>query len=299
MADSFTAKRLRFTFTLGHGQFGADGSDTLMVSEVRSAVHVEYAGGGVMPKASAKIFGMKQDQMNALSTLGQVATTWRRNLVTIEAGEEGGAFSQVFTGVIVNGYGDYAQMPKPPFIVDAAGGFTDQLMPPKNGQTSYVGATDVATMLANLADQCDPPLKFENNGVNRVLTNPYYAGSPRQQIRQIVEDAGIEWNSGEKGILAIWEPGQFRTGMIPLIAPPPEGSMIGYPAFFSQGITVRNIYNPNVRQGGKVQVKSSLPAANQVWGVTRVDYDLEAMMPKGRWDMTIWAAPPGFTIVPT
>lgn len=93
-------------------------------------------------------------------------------------------------------------------------------------------------------------------------------------------------------MLAIWPRfGSRNTQNIPLIAPPPDGGMIGYPSFTQQGILVRNVFNPNIAFGGKVQVKTNEQAAQRakgVWTVYKLDLALESQVPKGKWEMAAY-----------
>lgn len=286
---SFTEKVLTFQFILGTGNFGSEGQTTATLSKLRASVHIDQAGGMAMPVAHMRIYGMEQSMMNKISTLGLIATTVRRNTVVVLAGVEGGALSEVFRGTIQNAYGDYSAMPEVPFVVDAYGGLDTALKP----STPLVvrGNADVATMLSGLAKQMG--LTFENNGVTAKLSNPSYQGSLWSQAQQIVQHAGIEWNTGANGVLAIWNPGKSRERTIPKISP--STGLIGYPTYFSLGIALRTLFSPAIQFGGRVEVESSLPAASgSNWIVSNLSADLETITPQGRWELTVQCAPVGY-----
>lgn len=288
---------LNFQFILGTGTFGETGKNTVSLSGLRASAMIDQAGGPSMGRASVKIYGMAQQMMNQLSTLGQIATSVRRNSIAILAGDAGGSMATIFTGTIQNGYGGYSGMPDVPFIVDAFAGFADAIKP--NPPSNFVGSSDVATMLGGLATAMG--LTFENNGVTAKLSNAYYSGAAFRQARQIVEDAGIEWNSCSDGLtLSIWNPGQARNTTVPMIAAPPTGGMIGYPAFFSLGIEVKTVFDPAIIFGGKVNVQSSLKAACGNWVVCHLTHNLETLVPHGRWETSIQGAPIGLgPVVPS
>jgi hypothetical protein len=286
---SFVEKLLTFQFILGTGNFGADGQTTVDLGKLRASVHIEQAGGMTMPVAHMRIYGMTQSMMNKLCTLGQIATTVRRNTVVVQAGVTGGVMSEVFRGTIQNAYGDYSSMPEVPFVVDVYTGLDTALKP--SSPTSIKGNADVAMMLSGLASQMG--LTFENNGVTAKLSNPSYQGSAWSQAQQIVQHAGIEWNSGQGGILAIWNPGQSRATQIPKISP--KTGMIGYPTYFSLGIAFRMLFSTSVMFGGRVEVESSLPAASgSNWIVCNLSADLETITPHGRWELSVQCTPVGY-----
>jgi hypothetical protein len=62
-------------------------------------------------------------------------------------------------------------------------------------------------MLQQLAKQSG--LKFENNGVNTKLADPYYWGSPWKQMKEIIDGGGI-YGAIDNGTLAIWPKGGHR-----------------------------------------------------------------------------------------
>lgn len=79
----------------------------------------------------------------------------------------------------------------------------------------------------------------------------------------------------------------------------------------SNGLQLRTIFNPAIGFGQRFQLKSSLitniaerstisPLAfTSVWGICALGHSLESEMPGGKWETTIWAAPPGYPMVPT
>jgi hypothetical protein len=136
---------------------------------------------------------------------------------------------------------------------------------------------------------------FENNGVQVQLSNPYYSGSAREQALAVVRDAGIQWNGLDENKLAIWPSGQSRGGSIPVVDK--TSGMENYPIFTSKGIQVTSLFNPSITFGGKIQVNSILDGANGQWVVYALTYNLDAKVPRGKWNMSISAARPGFAVV--
>jgi hypothetical protein len=198
---AFTKKILRFTFDLaGDKTFGNSGSNRLTVSGLRATVDVTQQGSFASGNANITIYGMTLSQMNRLSTLGQEITWVRRNVVTVEAGDE----STVYQGIIVEAYADASSMPEVSFRIEAnvGLGYAVQPIPP----TTVKGPGDVATILSGLARQCKPPLHFSNQGVtSKVLYDPYFPGTVLDQIHQVADHAGINHTiDGATQTLVIW-----------------------------------------------------------------------------------------------
>lgn len=287
----FERRKIDVAFQLGEGNFGEGGSNQVKLSGLRVSSRIIKAGGPSMGTANLQIYGMTLQKMNELSTLGMRPTTVRKNIITVEAGEENGAMSAVFTGNITNAWADFSNMPDVPFQVLAHVGGFDAVNPAK--PTSLKGSISVATMLSSLATQMGK--SFENSGVDVKLTNPYYTGSYRDQALAIVNDAGIQWNGLDDNKLAIWPAGSSRGGQVPLVSK--TTGMIGSPAFTSQGIMVKSLFNPSIGFGSKIKVESFLKPACGEWIVYALEYALDANFPGGQWSLQASAARPGYAVV--
>lgn len=284
---SFKQRLMKATFVLGKGTFGKSGENQTTVGGLRMSARIRRAGGPGKCTCSLEVYGMKLDDMNKLSTLGMVATTQRRNTVTIEAGDEDG-YTTVFQGVIMNAYPDFNGMPDVPFRVEGQTGLGDAIAPAD--PRSYPNGAAVSDILSSIANKLGAP--FENNGVTTKLSEgSYYYGSLYNQALNVVQDAGISWNCLDDGTLAIWNPGESRGGKAPLISP--ESGLVGYPSFSSNGIALRTIYNPSIGFGKKIVVQSSLQAACGTWSVYDLNHSLDCLIPHGSWFSDLQAAPLG------
>lgn len=284
---SFVQRLLQATFVLGEGSFGSTGSNQIDLPALRTTADVIYAGGNAMGTLEMAIYGMTLSQMNQLSTLGMIYTQKRRNSITLTAGDATSGMATVFQGTITNAWPDMQAAPDVPFRVEGHTGLIGALAPATS--TSISGTADVATLLSGLAVQMN--MRFENNGVSVKLPNPYYSGSARSQALAIVRDAGIEWNGGNNGVLAIWNAGQARGGTSIMLSK--ETGLDGYPSYTSNGIMLRALFNPSMGLGSKVTVQSDLTPACGDWIVYGLNHHLDCMVQKGRWFSDIQAAPPG------
>lgn len=282
------SKRLiTLTFDLGEGAYGEGGADRVELAGHRVSATIVKAGGNSMGTAQIQVFGMALAQMNKLSTLGMQITLVRKNTITLSAGDDDTGLSVVFVGQITNAWGNSQAAPQVPFHVEAHVGYFDAIKPV--APASFKGATDVATILSGLATLMGK--RFVNNGVDVKLSSPYFSGSAREQALAVVNAAGIQWNGLDENILEIWPTGRARSGQAPLISP--ATGMIGYPAFTSQGISVRTVFNKSVGLGGQINVESSLVPARGTWNVFSLDHRLDSLVPNGDWHTNIGAVRPG------
>lgn len=296
---SFTRRLIEISFKLANDtktnqpvKFSESGTDTASISDKRISVRIQNSGAPAGSTASVDIFGLSESLMNQLSTLGMVFNMVPKNTITIQAGDEEVGLSTVFTGTVMSGYADYNQAPNVPFHIEANSILADAVVPAT--ATSYKGPTAVTDIMAGFARIMG--LTFENSGVDTKLSNPYFSGNIRTQMRTCAEQANINAEIVEGTILAIWPKGGSRNarGEIPLIGP--ETGMILYPAYTQQGIMLRTLFDPKITFGGLVKVQSRVKAVADVgqWAVNQLNLALDAQVPKGKWEAIIAAYNPKF-----
>ena len=289
---AFVIRKLRATISLASIQGqpqsfpGTGGADTVVVTNLRMSADVQHAGGPSDGTLNLTIYGLQFSTINRLSTLGMQINLVPRNTITLEAGQDDGQGnftngSVVFTGYILSAYGDFNAQPEVSFHITAHTLAPYATAPVK--ATSFKGSTDVAIIMSGFATLM--ACKFENNGVQTQLQNPYFSGSARQQAQACVKAAGINWNHGDLGILAIWPKNGSRGGSIPVVSP--TSGMKGYPSYTAYGISVETVFNPSIGFGGKIQVNSSLQPATGQWVVYGLNHFLESDMPGGAWFSTV------------
>lgn len=298
--SGFKYRKIDVAFTLGKGAFGEDGTEnTVTLTGLRVSISVVRSGGGFYSQAEIRIYGMDLSDMNKLSTLGKPVIQDRFNAIGVSAGDEGGPMRIVFQGNIKQAWADFNGMPNVPFIVLAFDAGLLAVKPiPVN---SYSGAADVATVLEGLCKQLG--ITLENNGVSSIVSDPYLHGAAADQIKDIITAAIPRVNfifenvGASGGTLAIWPAAGKRAGTVPLIAP--ETGMVGYPAFTENGIVIKTGFDPTIKFGASIEVRSDVKPACGFWQPFSISHDLEAETPGGAWFTTLQCNPFGhFTSVP-
>lgn len=307
--QSFVQRLLRVTVTLqpspqnnqpptfqGTGVPGADGTNQVVLSGSRTSVRIQNSGAFTGNTATVSIWGLTQSLMMQLSTLGIIFNSIARNSILVEAGDFAFGFTPVFSGTIINAYGDFNQAPDVPFMFSCQAGTIAAVL--AASPATFTGPTSVAQMMSGFARLMG--VGFENNGITAQISNPYYPGNVWTQVRQLADHVHINADLVDGGVkLAIWPIGGSRTSLsgnkVPKIAPPPVGQMIGYPSFAANGqLAVKSIFDPTVAFGGTIQVQSSLSQANKAWVVQKLDLALDSLIPKGKWELTAMCYPLGF-----
>ena len=302
--NSFKQRLLETTVTLAPDQktsqpikFAGTDSDTATFSGFRCSVRVENSGAPAGSRASVRVWGMAESTMNQLSTLGMIFNSIQKNAISVSAGDADGDFAPVFAGTVNFAYPNYNSAPDVPFCFECQTGLINAVVPV--AASSFPQSTDVATMMAGFARQMG--VGFENNGVTVQMPPSYFPGNLLSQMRRAARHANINAELVDGNTkLAIWPMGGSRTslqGAVPLVSA--TSGMIGYPTFAPNGyMIVRNLFNPQIAFGGTIRVESRIPAANRTWVVQKMDLALDSLIPKGKWESTLFCYPKGFPAPP-
>ena len=276
---TLTVRKIDLTFALGEGSFGEDGSNAVDISGLRTSCTITKAGGASMSTLELRVWGMPLDVMQKLTVLNKLAYEQERsNSVTVKAGDDVSGMGVVFTGTIKEAWADASNPPDVAFIVSAFSGGLDAVRPV--APTSYNGSVAVDTLMSSIAAQMVPPRTLENSGVQTVLENPYLPGTLRDQALAVARAARCNMLIDEQ-VLAIWPLGSTRQGLT--LALSPETGMVGYPQFTQNGIALTTLFTPSLTFGQRIDVTSSLGAANGSWTVASVQHNLDAELPGGQW----------------
>lgn len=302
--SSWTQKALTVTITLGTGAFGNSGQNTVKLSGLRVVASILKGAAPSMDSATVRIYGTPPSILNQITTLGVPLTMARQNnTFLVEAGDNINGMSVVYSGQIYQAYASFDEAPDTSLVLVGWTGQYDAIAPVK--PISYAGSTDVATIMASIANQAG--WSFENSGVQVQISNPYFPGTALQQAHDVARAAGCQvyLDSGTSPpTLAIWKNYGTRGGMVPLINA--ASGLIGYPKFASNGLSFRCLFNRNIKIGGQIQMDSTaggnpqpispaqaaaaqLPpnatttgGANGIWCVCApLVYDLSAQVPDG------------------
>lgn len=282
-------KALRFVITLGTGKFGSSNNDTITLQGFRATADIDKAGGMMMGTLRAKIYGVKQVDMNSITTLMWKPGTRIANTVEVYA-IDGAAETLVFAGNIINAWGDYQNMPDVYLHIQAQACYFNGLQAVR--PLSIKGGIDVAVVMARIAK--DMGLVFENNNVSVMLTDVYVANTLKEQALELARAANFSLYIDDK-ILAITNKYAPRKGLIPEISP--ASGLVGYPTFDGVGVNFKTLFNPAVTFGGSIKLVTDLPQAAGEWIVTSVAHRLESEKPGGAWFSNVRGNQSGLAVI--
>lgn len=280
--SSFTVKQLRVTLILAQGNnaFPGTNSNTLILNGLRTVATLTGAL-GFLPQLDLEIYGMRAQDMNALSVIrfGADAQAITDNIVTLEA-NDGSGWTQVFTGTIVEGSPEYRSAPEVYFHLQAMTGYFAGIKPAP--PLSYPSGTSVATALQAVANSLG--VSFTNNGVTATLSGArYWPGSPGDQLKAICDATNTAFYFDAHGVLTISPKGSGQNPPKPINITPQTGLM-GYPSIQASGIHIDALFNPAFLLAQTVTVSGSdIPNANGNWIPYRMTHQLESVKVGGVW----------------
>lgn len=241
-----------------------------------------------MSTMKAKINGVSQADMNSITTLQWRLTDLNKNSVEVYA-IDGSLETLVFAGYILNAFGDYRGMPDVYLNIQANATYYPQMQPVQ--PFSIPGSVSAPVPMAKIADGLG--LAFENNNVNSILTDIYYANNLKERACMLARDGNFDLYIDDK-TLAITNKNEGRAGLVPLISS--QTGLIGYPTFDAQGVNFSTLFNPSIQFGGKIELDTTLPRAKGTWIVQSMQHILESEKPGGQWMSSIRATLGNFVV---
>ena len=281
MPDSFKLKTIRTT--LGRGTFGGGGNSKI-IEGMATDVDITKPGLPEKNSASVSIANISLADMEQMTFLAFQPLQSLKNLITIEAGEQGKTLATVFKGEITSAYADYGSVPDVEFKIEAlSGGYAAQI---GAKPISVKGNAKAADLIKQFAKEIG--YTFKNEGVAASVRNAVFNGSPIEKARSVADEVGAELLIDDDSMI-LMPYDKPRSGGAVLLTP--ETGLIGYPSFTSDGISFSCFFNPNLKQGGQVKIESIVPRASGYWKITKLSHRLTAYRTGGgSWYSSVDAA---------
>lgn len=290
------------TFRLLSQAFGPNGEDTVTLSGLRVHAEVTQARFPTAESATVRIEGMTPDVMNRLSMAAPDPTRQSASelILTTQGGAGGRAL--VFQGGVTLAYVDYTTAPNVAFVAQAFSTVLPNAMTAT--PTGYRGAVSAGQVLGTIASKAG--LTLHTQGVTSMLHDPYFHGSPGQQLSQCLETVPLCAGLG-RGQLSIWPATSTALQPTPLgttrqtlpssitqaLSLSSETGLIGYPAWSAGGLALRMVFNPLVSFNSLIALHSRYqpagwgqqngPVPVGLWRVTQVRHTLQTETPHGAW----------------
>ncbi|MGK3164746.1 hypothetical protein ACI6PW_23480 [Serratia marcescens] len=268
---SYQQRNIRVEFTLAEGRTFDDRGNVLTVNNARCYVSLAAYGGIAGTQITLYIWGLGAKQMAALSYKGIWIGRANPNRIRVWAADR-----MIFEGFISDAYADFNQAPDVPLIISANMMF--YLRAKKVAPFSARGSVSIDNILMPLASSVG--LKYENQGVQSSLSDPYFQGDITQQMIEAARavDAEIDINVEQ---VTIWPKGFPRTE--PELFVSPDHGLIGYPIFTGGGLSITNLFSADIFLGRKLSLKTSLENASGKYSVIGAVHTLTSWVEGGQW----------------
>ena len=279
MPQSFSLKTIRTTITLGQGTFSS-GGNTKIIEGLATEVEVSKPGLPEKNSATVKIANIRLDDMEQMTFLAFQPLQSLKNLITIEAGERGRELDVVFKGEITSAFADFSSAPEVWFKIEAiSGGYAAQIGAKPMSVNGEALAADLIKQFAT-----EIGYSFRNEGVTASVRNATFNVSPIEKARAVADEVGAELLIDDD-TMVLMEYDKPRGEVVPLSA---GNGLIGYPSFTSDGISFSCFYDPNLKQGGVVEIQSIVPRASGRWKINKLVHNLTAYTSgQGKWNTAI------------
>ncbi|MFT9018487.1 hypothetical protein [Acetobacter malorum] len=290
------------TFRLLSQAFGPNGEDTVTLSGLRVHAEVTQARFPTAESATVRIEGMTPDVMNRLSMAAPDPTRQSASELILTTQDGAGGRALVFQGGVTLAYVDYTTAPNVAFVAQAFSTVLPNAMTAT--PTGYRGAVSAAQVLGTIASKAG--LTLHTQGVSSMLHDPYFHGSPGQQLSQCLETVPLCAGLG-RGQLSVWPATSTALQLTPLgttrqtlpssttqaLSLSAETGLIGYPAWSAGGLALRMVFNPLVSFNSLIALHSRYqpagwgqqngPVPVGLWRVTQVRHTLQTETPHGAW----------------
>lgn len=140
-------------------------------------------------------------------------------------------------------------------------------------------------LLSELSLQVANNLGFslEFTASDKQIDNFSFTGNAYTQINKLAECGNIDVFIDNK-TLVVKNTGTPRKGSVPVISS--QTGLVNVPVINEYGLQLRMLINSDIRIGGAIQVVSQInPAANGIWYIYRIDYDISTWETPFYWNI--------------
>lgn len=270
----YSKKQITFEFDAGNGSFNSSGNTKITISDARAMAKVAFTGNIGGTTADVTIYGLSMELIAMLSAKGIGASfnALQQIGMNIYANE-----TLIFSGGIYACYANMNTIPEAALIINAVAGV--DLARATAKPYSFKGTVSAKEIMESIATPNGYTIEaFGLDGWNG--TDPYFTGSPLEQIRQVCSHFDFLMAvSGKK--ISVWK---RKDGINTVIAKvSPENGLIGYPVFTQSGITFQTQFSPYLAAGQQVSLETTLPNASGNYMNNVVEHYISSWMKDGPW----------------
>lgn len=271
---AFTKKIIEVHITLANGEF-SNHTTTKIIRGLPITYESDQAGLPSRGTAKVRIYGIKLEDLEALTFLSFKPLYVNLNKIAVYAGDEETGLSLEFAGEITSSYPEYNNAPDVYLEIEAMSGYYSGMLavPPY----TFKGSIPIATVIQTLSSQMG--YTFVNEGETKQILNPYLEGSPVQKIIQLVKTHNLDVTISNNTVRL--RASNVRRRVKVVLSK--DTGLLGYPSFTENGLRLRANYIPTLELGDVIEVESIVPRASGQWEVISFSNSLGSDTPDAPW----------------
>lgn len=187
--------------------------------------------------------------------------------IYIYAGRESYGYSLIFSGDIRQ-----VSISQPPDISLSITTYTgDASKMEAVSQSSDTEMTALSQLSQNVAEQLEKQLVFE--ATDKQIGSFAYTGSKLGLVSKLASSGGVNAYIDDETLVVKDSDKPLKGGAFDISA---DSGMIGIPTVSERGVSVKIMFNPNIRLGGSFYLRSELnPSINGAYIISKITYDLQ------------------------
>lgn len=243
-------------------------------------------GGKQFGNAKVEVFGVPKDAMNQIARLWlESLTPQNTDTLNIDVWD-GQNFVPFFQGVITWSAVDASAMPHVKLVIEANEFF--QLLNMSASPYSNPGPVLLSDALKSIAALGGFALDYSKLAPDYFLSNIYEAGSPGEQIDRLMRHfPDLTWFANLQRIIVRKVGAPVTQDSVRIAAS--EG-MQGFPTYSTSGLQFQTIFDPLLRPGVALDVRTPFTFVNRtLWVAAVLAHTLDVNVPNGHWTTAVAA----------
>lgn len=243
-------------------------------------------GGNQFGNAKCEVYGVPLDTMNQIARLWlETLTPQNTDKLAIDVWD-GKDFVPFFQGVITWSAVDASAMPQVKLVIEANAAM--QLMNMSASPYANPGPVLLQSALTSIAQLGQFSVDYSAQAPQYQLTDVRVTGSPMQQITGLMRSfPDLTWFVNLQRIIVREVNAPYAKDQIQISA---DTGLQGFPVYSTSGLQFQTIFNPRLRPGVALDVRTPFDFVNRtLWVSSVLAHSLDVNFPNGHWTTAVAA----------
>jgi len=243
-------------------------------------------GGNQFGNAKCEVYGVPLDTMNQIARLWlETLTPQNTDKLAIDVWD-GKDFVPFFQGVITWSAVDASAMPQVKLVIEANAAM--QLMNMSASPYANPGPVLLQSALTAIAQAGQFSVDYSAEAPQYQLTDVRVTGSPMQQIAGLLRSfPDLTWFVNLQRVIVREVNAPYAKDQIQISA---DTGLQGFPVYSTSGLQFQTIFNPRLRPGVALDVRTPFDFVNRtLWVSSVLAHSLDVNFPNGHWTTAVAA----------